>query len=276
VPVRKTNLDYRTFILREFEKRKAKNARYSLRAFARYLGTSTSRLSEILNGKTGLSPEKAATYADKIGLSDFERELFLNLVEARHARSEMARNMAQKKVQETVRNYTPLDMDSFELIADWHHFAILEYFQLSYATAEPATIAEFFDVTAEQVQLALERLCRLELLQLKDGHYQPAHRWQKTSTDVPSRAIRQMHRELLVKAATALATQPVEQRDFKASIFAFDKADVPFVKKKLDDFQEELAGQLDMSPKKDSVYCLLFNLFELSKTTTVGKYEEIS
>lgn len=260
----KTNLDYRSFILREFEKRKAKNPKYSLRAFAKHLGTATSRLSEILNGKAGLSPEKAYGYVDKLGLNGFERDLFLTLIESRHARSEMARRIAQQKIDESTKNYSQLNMDDFHLIADWYHFAVLEYFQLSYADQSPQTIAHFFKIDVEKVHLALERLQRLGLIEKNNEVWKTVDRIRETTTDVSSEAVRQVHKELLEKGIEALEKQTVENRDFKAYIFSFHKQDLPFVKKKLNAFQEQLAIEMDLSPQKDSVYCLSFNLFELS------------
>ena len=56
------------FLGAEFSKRKLRNETYSLRAFARDLGVSASRLSEILSGKLGISEKTAETIASKLRL----------------------------------------------------------------------------------------------------------------------------------------------------------------------------------------------------------------
>ncbi len=51
--------DYRDILKNELERRMNANPRYSLRAFARDLLTPASRLSEVLNGRRGLSEASA-------------------------------------------------------------------------------------------------------------------------------------------------------------------------------------------------------------------------
>src|SRR6059058_5634294 len=69
-------LRFRERLEQELKNRRAKNARYSLRAFAAFLGTDHSTLSQILRGtrrapvgsirlwarKLGMTPEEAAVY----------------------------------------------------------------------------------------------------------------------------------------------------------------------------------------------------------------------
>lgn len=90
---------YRDFMLRELERRQRKNPSYSLRAFARDLEVPSSRLSEILNRKMGLSETRAVALADKLNLSSSEREFFIDLALAEHARSAVIKEMAQRRVQ---------------------------------------------------------------------------------------------------------------------------------------------------------------------------------
>lgn len=89
--------DYKTFILAEFKRRVEKNSSYSQNAFARDLGISPSRLSEILRGKQGLSLRWAITIAENLHLSKEESEHFCNLVMSKHARSRMQREAAISK-----------------------------------------------------------------------------------------------------------------------------------------------------------------------------------
>ncbi len=64
-------------LLREIEKRKAKNARYSLRAFAAYLGIAPSTLSRILTNGQELSVGATKKILKKIDLTEQERFLFI-------------------------------------------------------------------------------------------------------------------------------------------------------------------------------------------------------
>jgi len=79
--------NYIDFLKHQLELRLAKNQSYSLRAFARDLGLSASRLSEVLKKKKGLSINAAFLLTEKLGLTSKEKELFFLSVEALHSRS---------------------------------------------------------------------------------------------------------------------------------------------------------------------------------------------
>lgn len=51
--------DYRNLLKEKLSKRLSLNPKYSLRAFARDLSISSGQLSLVLNGKKGISPERA-------------------------------------------------------------------------------------------------------------------------------------------------------------------------------------------------------------------------
>ena len=62
-----TQLDYRLLLKSELASRTNQNPNYSLRAFARDLDLAPSRLSEVLNGKQGLSTQAAEKIAKTLG-----------------------------------------------------------------------------------------------------------------------------------------------------------------------------------------------------------------
>ena len=106
---------YRDFMLRELERRQRKNPSYSLRAFARDLEVPSSRLSEILNRKMGLSETRAVALADKLNLSSSEREFFIDLALAEHARSAVIKEMAQRRIQTRSENSAQPSENEFNI-----------------------------------------------------------------------------------------------------------------------------------------------------------------
>lgn len=79
----------------QLQRRQALNSRYSLRSFAKKIGLSPSKLSELLSGKKRLSAARAGEVAEKLGLSGKERELFV--LSARLESS--AKNLNKKELQ---------------------------------------------------------------------------------------------------------------------------------------------------------------------------------
>lgn len=177
----------------------------------------------------------------------------------------MARDLATERVREKTKVYSEVSLDTFKMISEWHHFALLEYFELPSASSDFAQIAKDLGLDVEKVPLAVERLLRLGLLTKKNAKYIPPSRLSTTPTDIPSEAIREHHFEMLNKAFRALQKQSVPQRDFQSLTLAVAREDIPLVKKRLREFQEQLSAELATSPRKDAVYALLFNFFDLTE-----------
>ncbi|HVK60045.1 MAG TPA: hypothetical protein VM432_00795 [Bdellovibrionales bacterium] len=71
-------------LTREFEKRRTRNARYSLRAFASFLGLHPSALSRVFSTKQPLSPKSGLAVVQKLALdADEARQFLQSIVEER-------------------------------------------------------------------------------------------------------------------------------------------------------------------------------------------------
>lgn len=104
--------DLKSVIATTYQKRQAINRSYSQNAFARELGVSPTALSQYLSGKRNLSP---------INLKKVVRSLGLPL------------EYAQKSKRNIFSIQTPsikLKLDTFSLISDWYHFAILNLLEI--------------------------------------------------------------------------------------------------------------------------------------------------
>ncbi|MBX2994866.1 MAG: helix-turn-helix domain-containing protein [Bdellovibrionaceae bacterium] len=71
------------FLTSILQKRQSENPSYSLRAFARDLGLSNGRLSDLLSGKSNVGLKVALRISDALELKDNERERFLLLADQR-------------------------------------------------------------------------------------------------------------------------------------------------------------------------------------------------
>lgn len=91
-------------LISHLEARKTRNPSYSLRAYARDLALSVSKLSELLNLKKGLSPARAEIASKRLNLCGTEAERFKLSVAAYHSRakSEREKFMAQLSEFETI------------------------------------------------------------------------------------------------------------------------------------------------------------------------------
>lgn len=257
------SLQYQDFLLEEFRSRRSRNPHYSLRAFARDLGMPASKLSQNLRGLCGISVAKAEKIAAKLQMRDDEKQLFLALVESQHARSRVARQQAQASLQKIrEEKLDEMSLETFSTIRDWYHMAILEMTDIKGFRPDPEWIAAKLGLPADIVREAVQRLQNLELLLIEGDTWRQTHAELELPSGVPSRTIREHHKQILTKAIVALDQVAVERRDYSSQTFAFDHNNLNEVKNMIREFQRKL-GKLSHQGTKDSVYVMSMQLFPL-------------
>jgi uncharacterized protein (TIGR02147 family) len=258
--------DYRDLIQREFERRRERNSRYSLRAFARDFKISPSFASEFFNGKSRFSKKQACLWAELAGFNAEEVTFFGYLVDANDGSTDSHRQEAEKRLSDLRRQseVETLRIDSFRLIAEWHHLAILEALSLPDAQHSPAWLANRLTISEATALESLHRLERLNfIVQDSDGRYQMLK--PRTMTGgVPSEYIKQFHTGVLEKAGTAIYQQPMEIRDYSTTIFGFDSTLMPKYRELLTEFRQKVVDLARESNCKDAVYSLSLQMFQLT------------
>lgn len=263
---------YRSFLEQELAERCRRNPRYSLRAFARDLKISPSRLSEVLHKDQGISRSMAHLLSERLGLSDPERRVFCDLVESAHARSPKHRDEAQARLARLRkdREIRQLEGDVFAVIADWYHLALLELFDLRRYEDDPAWIARTLGVSLSETTTAIERLIRLGLLRRDGTRLERCSDRNFAPPGVSRDAMRKFHKQVLSKAADALVLQHSDEREFGAWMFAIDKSRLPEAKEMLREFQRRFCRQMG-TDAGDDVYCFATQLFRLTTPGSEGK-----
>lgn len=250
-----THDHYRTILLTELARRKRANPVYSLRAFARNLGMSPAHLSLVLNGKKRLTPRLARESAERLSLSPDERSRFLA--------STVPGLEFEDRKEDSERL---LSEDEFKLISDWYHLAILSLAKTKKNIANPRLIGKNLGVDPILIKEALARLIRLGFLEIKNNKLVLTTAPLRTSTDVPSEAIRRYHRQTLNLALTKIDTVPVAKREFSAITMAVDVEKLPKAKLMIESFKRKLCKELETSSAQD-VFTLSIQLFPLTDYT---------
>lgn len=234
---------------RTFEQRRAKNTRYSLRAFARSLNLDSSTLSGIMAGRRKVSPKQAVRLLQKIGINDadFQIRVLAPLVGVDLPRPP---------------DYSEMNLDLLNLVRDWEHHAILAAFDID-ATLTPERLAEYFDVPLERIHKALERLQTAGLLQNENGAWrslQPRHAF---IPRIANADVAEGHRQHLEKAAHSLANHPIDRRDITGTTFRFNPEKMEAARELARDFRRRMASLAEDGASE--VYRLNVQLFPLGK-----------
>ena len=79
---------------------------------------------------------------------------------------------------------------------------------------------------------------------------------------VPSRTIREHHKQLLTKAIIAVDQVPVEKREYSSNTFSLDMSCLPEIKNLLREVQRKIS-RLAHTGQKDAVFVLGMQLFPI-------------
>lgn len=240
----------RQFLREELERRSERNPRYSLRAFAKSLGMSHTVLSLVMSGKRPLSKRAAANIASQLALSPGE------------AHSLFRSRSGDRFVAEP----SSMDLDTFAVIAEWYHFAILSLLELPEARLEARWIAEQLDITAQNAALAIDRLVRLGVIAQKDdGRWRQTKKSFRLDPRYSTAATRRFQLQLLQKSIESLENETLEKRDHTSTTFAMDPALLPYAKARIQKFRRELSSELEQLGTPRQVFNLTVQFFGCSK-----------
>lgn len=234
----------------ELASRKSRNPMYSLRAFARDLGISTTCLSEVLGSKRQLSRRNAAAVAERLCLTPEQKKTVFQEIQGRDENPMLT------------DHYLSLEEDSFRLIADWYYFAILNLAQLQNCSASPGWLAKRLGISELEVRGALERLQRMGFIKVEKKML--ARTVKPLHTQVPSAAMTRHYRQNLDKAAEALDKTDFDERAFATMTMAINPELLPGAAKLIKKFKHQMAKFLEKDPRRE-VYTLAIQLFPVTR-----------
>jgi predicted enzyme related to lactoylglutathione lyase/plasmid maintenance system antidote protein VapI len=134
----------------ELTRRCARNDRYSLRAFARALGTDHATLSQLLRGKRQMTAENVTQLGQKLGLTPEAIDAFVR--DARAAQS--------------APSSPSVALDAARIVQDPLAHALLGLVSTEDFRSDTRFLAQMLDSTPDEVNLTVQLLVRFGMLQL--------------------------------------------------------------------------------------------------------------
>jgi uncharacterized protein (TIGR02147 family) len=265
------------FLNFELRERQKKIARFSLRAWSRQVGyKNPSYLSHVLGRKRRLKPEFASKLAANLELKGRSLKYFELLV--------LNQNAATESEQETYRKLmsaarprrgsnatNQLSLETFSLIADWYHWAILEMTDLADFDGDPRAIQRKLcsKVDLKTIQRAIGRLLRAGLLTHDGGgHLVRANKDTNNETEAPAQpeAVIAYHKQMGELAVKAVAGQPRCDRDFFGSTLTIRRENFEKVQEILKEAHRQVIRYAEHGKTGDDVYQLNTQFFRLAGT----------
>lgn len=236
----------RHWLASEFRRRKEANPAFSLRAFAKQLDVPPGRLSELLSGKRRLNTRLASRFGQRLGISPAKVK---------------ALSMPNERADQ---DHALMEEDTFQVIADWEHIALLSLVETEGFRNDARWIARRLGVSPVEARDSMERLLRVGLLAKDGAKLVKTSAELRTTNEVQSASLRKSHRQTLAQATEALDNVPIAERDITSITMAIDPAKLPLAKELIRDFRYRLSALLEGGKKKE-VYNLNVQLVPVTK-----------
>jgi len=251
--------DFRLYLQDELLRRCQKNPKYSLRAFAKVLGIGPSALSDILNNKRSLTePMKI-----RLGLA-----IGLKIEELAQYKSNSKKGLKQLSNSVDRKEFQQITLDTYAIISDWYHYAILELIRVKTFKTDLSWIAKVLGITKSEANIAVERLQRVGLLDITEKG-----KWIDRSADglatningnLTSVASKKLQKQVLEKSIQALAEVPIEKRNHTSGTFAMNPDDLPMAIEQIKKFRRKIGRQLESNPNLKQIYQLGISLYPVT------------
>jgi uncharacterized protein (TIGR02147 family) len=250
--------DFRLYLQSELSRRLNETPGYSLRSFAKLLEVDPSALAKLLKGHRPLGKRLITRFAVRLNLAPDEVNEFISYQEQMNSRS---------SAHTSNSNYQQITLDTFRLIADWYHYAILELIRVDSFRPDPKWISRSLHIPLTEVNFAIERMVRVGMLDINEN----TGEWtdnSEISTNITKPyfdgAQKRHQKQILEKAIFALENTPVAYRDQTSMTMAIDTERLPEAKERIKHFRRELANFLSRGETRDQVYHLSLSLYTIS------------
>jgi transcriptional regulator with XRE-family HTH domain len=242
---------FRLFLQSELARRCARNPQYSLRAFALHLGVDHSTLSQWLRGRRPILKRSIEALGGTLGLTP---AVITGYIE--HSGREQ---------DEPPLGAALLSGDTVSLIAEWYHFSILELTRLQEFRTDSRWIARVLDISADEVNMALQRLIRLDLLEMSAPD-QWTDKSGDTSVSIDSLSpttLEQTHQYARERSLAAVRDVPVTLREHTSITMAVSSRALPRAFELAARFRQQLV-ELLQDEAADDVYQIEIALFPVT------------
>lgn len=252
--------NYRLWLLQELTERTRRNPAYSLRAFSKSLGISAPSLSQILSGKRPLSRKSALKIINRLALSPEQGQALIASALGSGWKE------ALTKLDESAEGpeYEELQLETFRVIADWQHYAILSLGSVRGNQASPTWIAGRLGISPTEARRAFDRLLKLGLVKLKGKGFYQSSKPLAVPTKGMTPAIRKYHQQMLRLAESALADETSPLELFSSVTMAVDEKQLAEARELIRKFRRKVCRVLE-SGTQERVYTLAIQLFPISR-----------
>ena len=267
---------YRQYIADYYADKKAKST-FSWPEFAQAAGFSSPvYLKYVSEGRFNLSDAAVERVASAMGLTDYEREYFCEMVKLDRAKTDAEKKAVFKKMLSIADAHKAkiLEGDSFRFFESWKNPVIRELAP-AMPGAKPLALARACrpEITAAEVSDTLKFLVKADLLKKDDdGNYVQTDASVTTGPMAATPvAVRELHRQMGEFALDAIEGVPQDERHFSGITLGITREAYEEIVQEIADCRKRIIAIATRSSTTDEVYRLNMQLFPMTKKMNFKK-----
>ena len=260
--------NFREFLRDFYLERKASG--FSFREFSKMAGYSSPVfLKLVIEGKANLSPVGTERVANAVGLAGADLEYFRVLVSMNQCSDEQNKKELFKTLREIAKanKVKILGEEQYDYYESWITPVLREALpKMPGASASEIAKVLTFKSSPGEIKKAIQVLLDAGLLAKgKDGKFvQTDHKISTGDLEIPSFAVRDMHRQMGKLAVDALDSVPPEERDISGLTLGVAEESLPRLKREIEEFRRKISSIVTETPKTSRVYRMNIQFFPLT------------
>lgn len=252
---------YQEYLKDNLEKKVKRNKFYSLRAFARDLGVAPSTLSKIINGKTFPSSDLCKKILILLKIDPNEQHLFIKSLLKAKSENEFDDYANESFNYESIA----VDVDHFNIISNWYHYAILELTYSEKFQNDPSWISLQLGISLKEAKDAIQRLLSIGLLKLEGKTLVKQNKKITTAQkNLTTPGLLTYQKQILDLSRKSLDEVEFQKRSTQGMTMAIDPTKIETARSMINRFMEDICDYLEAGEQK-KVYQMSINLFPLEK-----------
>jgi len=263
-------LDYRDFLKDVYHGNKALNPKFSCRYIAAKVGfKSASYFTQVLHGRSEMTPAMALRFADFLKMERREAEYLELLVLYARSRSTTERRCYLERLaafRESKVHLVP--PEHYEFYESWYHTAIRELLHIEPFAGDYAALAKRLrpSISVAKARESIELLLRLGMAR-QEGDLVVRASGVSTSTGEAVRAVQvdQFHSACLELARSTIDEIPREERNLSTLTMTLSRAAIDRVNQEIIEFRHRILALAEADLEESEVYHLGIQFFPMTQ-----------
>lgn len=266
-----TYTSYRLYLKDFYEYRKELNPHFSYRLLASKVGfKSAGHFTQIVKGKTNISPHLLHNFSIFLKLKKRENEFFELLVKFDHSKTQEEKNsyyeriISFKEIRATV-----LTVDQYEFYSKWYYAVVRDLLSIFKFYGDYKKLANLVypAISIKEAHQTIKLLLKLKLVRKNDdGHFEVIEKFihAPQGSDM-SPALTNYAMGMIEKAKEAVNTMPVNERHIAWAGFSVSEETYHKITDELRECRKKVMALVEKEDNPERVYHLNIQYFPVSQ-----------